>query len=113
MARRAARGEDRGEDSGEDIVSISELYRPFGADVNLKELVGKEIIIGAVEWIQTEKYGSVPILTIKVGDQILRAITFSRVVIRQLKESGIEEALAQGKKVRARVGQKKNYIYLW
>jgi len=100
----------------EEIVDFKEVFKPFGAEHNLRDFLDKEIIIKDVVWQKTQKYGEIPILTIEYEDENgnkweTTAITFSRVIIRQLKDY-INELIIEGKKVKVRVCQKKNYLTL-
>lgn len=94
----------------ESIVNFSEVYRGTLGALPITELLNIEFIIEDVEFTKLERYGDVGVITANIGGHKDKYYTFSKVIIKQLKE--IEHLIKEGKKVKATLKRIKNYYTL-
>ena len=98
---------DYGEKAKEEIVDYQPPQRK-----NLREYVGKVIVIADARVAYSRKYNSeISFITIDNNGNYEEAFSLSRVIARQLKEE-IIPILRAGKKVRALVDKEMNFITL-
>lgn len=98
---------DYGEKQKEEIVDYQPPQRK-----NLREYLGKVIIIADARVAYSRKYNSeISFITIDNNGNYEEAFSLSRVIARQLKEE-IIPILRAGKKVRALVDKEMNFITL-